>query len=130
MTPAVLSLTVPFIFVILITWIKSIDRQKRNQLQADLYAKAIEKGQPLPADLLESQKKQSPLNTGIILVGVGIGLSLFFFLMGVSFASTNQDASNSLIAVSSVGAIPFLVGVAFFIIHFIEKKKNNGEDAK
>jgi len=132
MDPAILSLTVPFIFVIVITWIKSIDKQKRNQLQADLYAKALEKGQPIPSDFFTETKSKPlpPLHTGIILVSVGIGLSLFFLLMGTSFASTNQDASNSLISVSSVGVIPFLIGVAFVIIHFIEKKKAANKDAQ
>src|SRR5215469_16482556 len=92
-------LTVPFIFVIAITWIQHNEKNKRRRLQTDLYAKALEKGQPLPSDLFTENKPKplKPLYNGIILVGVGIGLSLMLFLMGVSSASTDPNESNSLI---------------------------------
>jgi len=134
MIQSVLALTMPFIFVIVITWLKMNEKYRRNKLQADLYAKAIENGQPVPANLFEETKKpkreQTPLNNGIILIAVGVGISLFFYLMGSSFASINPDASNSMISVASVGAIPFLIGIAFFIIHLIEKKKAINENAQ
>jgi len=131
---SILSLTMPFIFVIAIVWLKNVEKQKRDQLRADLYAKAIENGQPVPADLFAESKSKpkefKPLNTGIILVAVGIGISLFFYLMSIAFSSMDQYVSNSLISVASVGVIPFLIGVAFFVIHFTEKKKAADKDAK
>ena len=131
---SILTMIVPFAFVIIIVWLKNNEKQKQQQLQADLYAKLVEKGQPLPEGLFVkqkgSQKPLPPLNTGIILIAVGIGISLFFFLMGISFASVDQNVSNVLISVTSIGAIPFLIGVAFFIIHFIEKKKTIDENTK
>ena len=132
MIQSVLVLTVPFIFVIVITWLKIEEKRKRNQLQADLYAKAIENGQPVPTDLFaEPVKKRNPLNTGIILIAVGVGISLFFWMMSISSTSIiPSEASNGIMSATSIGVIPFLIGVAFVIIHFIEKKKVANKDAK
>ena len=127
----VLTLTMPFIFVIIILWLGIEEKRKRNQLQADLYAKALEKGQSIPADLFaEPKKKRKPLNTGIICIAAGIGISLFFWLWSVSFTQLDEIVPVVFRSVATVGIIPFLIGIAFVIIHFIEKKKDTEEDAK
>ena len=116
---------IPALMIILIVWFKSNERRKRYELQADLYGKAIEKGQPIPTDwFAASKKKRNPLHTGIICIAVGIGVSLFIWLSkgavpGVEFSKA-----------ASVGIIPFFIGVAYVIIHFIEKKNAVDEDAK
>ena len=126
----VIALTLPFVFVIVIEWMKSQERRKRYDLQAELYAKALEKGQPIPMDVFVNPKKKiKPLNIGIICIAIGIGLASFFGLMSISFAELGASVSITFRSVASMGIIPFLVGVAFLIIHFIEKKKTN-EDAK
>ena len=115
---------VPAAMIILIVWFKFNARNKRYQLQTELAAKALEKGQPISADLFaEIEKKRSPLNTGIICIAIGIGLSLFLLLVSIS-------SGKEAIAVSTVGIIPFLIGVACIIIHFIEKKKVVNENAQ
>ena len=122
---SILALVGPFIFVIIIMLLQSNDKRKRHELQADLYAKALEKGQSIPADLFaEPKKKRNPLNTGIICIAVGIGVSLFFWV--VSVVASEKEA----LVASALGIIPFLIGIAFVIIHFIEKKKVAEEDAK
>jgi hypothetical protein len=122
---------VPAAMVILIVWFRSNEKRKRYELQADLYAKAIEKGQSVPTDwFTEPKKKSKALNTGIICIAVGIGLSLFFWLISVFFAQVDATASAVFLSFSSVGIIPFLIGVAYVIIHFIEKKKDNVENAE
>ena len=135
-------LTVPFIFVIVIEWIKSVEKRKRYDLQAELYAKALEKGQSISTDWFTEVKKKrnprNPLNTGIILMSAGAGISLLFWLMSISFVRIDPDASvridtdasTALISVASVGVVPFLVGIGFLIIHFIEKKKTTNENAQ
>jgi len=134
----IITLTVlilPFAFVIIIERMKSKDRHKRFDLQADLYAKALEQGQPVPTDLFleptKPQKKNNPLNslyTGIICVSLGIGVALFalsiIFFLGLS-EYRSEDAWVIFTLVASSGIIPFLIGIAFIIIHFI-KKKNSG----
>ena len=127
----IIVLTVPFIFVIVIEWMKSKERRKRYDLQAELYAKALEKGQPVPTDVfVKLKKKTNPLHVGIICITIGIGLALFFWLMSISLAGLNENASIALKSVTSIGIIPVLAGVASLIIHFIEKKKNTNENAK
>ena len=123
---------VPAVLVILIVWFRNNVRNKRYQLQADLYAKALEKGQPVPADLFaaEPERKRSPLNTGIILMSAGLGISLLFVLMAISLANFEPDAFFGLMSAASVGVVPFLVGVGYLIIHYIEKKKASAEHAK
>ena len=125
MIESILALTVPFVFVIIIVWLGIYEKQKRHQLQADLAAKALEKGQPIPANLFsEPKKKRNPLNIGIILIAVGVGTSLFFLL--ISLTGNDKEALGA----TSLGIIPFLIGMAYIIIHFIEKGKTASENAK
>jgi len=123
---------VPAAMTILIVWFRNNVKNKRYQLQAELYAKALEKGQPIPTDLFaaEPERKRNTLNTGIILISAGIGISVLFVLMAFSLAKLEPDAFFALMSAASVGAVPFLVGVGFLIIHCIEKKKAATENAK
>ena len=136
MLESFLVLTVPFAFVIIVLWLQINEKHKRYQLQAELYTKALEKGQPIPTDCFpEPKKKRNPLNTGIICIAVGIGIIVFIWLMATSLAHVSEDAMNGemsrfFLSFASVGVIPFLIGVAYVIIHFIEKKKVVGENAK
>jgi len=115
---------VPAAMIILIVWFRNNARTKRYKLQASLAAKALEKGQTISPDLFaEIEKKRNPLNTGIILIAAGIGISLFLFLIAI--ISGERDAMKGV----PVGILPFFVGVAFLIIHFIEKKQKSGENA-
>ena len=119
---------VPAAMVVLIVWFKSKERGKRQHLQAELYAKALEKGQPIPADLfvepLKDKQKRNPLNTGIICIAVGIGVALFIWMSGGAVPGVELKKAASL------GIIPFFIGVAYVLIHFLEKGKNASEDAK
>jgi sterol desaturase/sphingolipid hydroxylase (fatty acid hydroxylase superfamily) len=129
-----LALTIPFLFVIIITLIKSDEKRKQNQFQADLYFKALEKGQASPVDLTKffakPQKKLNPLSVAAILMLTGIGISLTIWFMSMIFASVSQDAAKVFISLTPVGIMPFIVGVAYVIIYFIEKKKDGGENAQ
>ena len=124
---------VPFVMVILIVWFRNDARKKRYQFQADLAAKALEKGQTVSADLFtELESKRNPLNTGIICIAVGIGISLFIWLAQgtVPEASKAYQAGYQIGRAASFGIIPFLIGVAYVLIHFIEKGKTANENAK
>jgi len=121
----IVVLILPFTFVVAIEWMKSKERQKRYDLQADLYAKALEKGEPIPTDAFTKlESKENKLSVGIILITIGIGLALSLWLLSMSgpFAVIKSTAS--------LGIIPFLIGIALILIHFIEKKKNTGENAQ
>ncbi len=109
----------PLVMVILIVWFRTNVKKKRYELQAELYSKALEKGQEIPKDLFpqEKTKKNNPLNTGIILISVGIGISLFLWLAeGGGIHSEAREAA-------SVGLIPTFIGIAYLLIYFIQKKQ-------
>jgi len=138
MLESVLALTVPFIFVIIIIWLRNGAKHKRNQLQADLYVKALEKGESLPADLFtelkEAKKKRNPLSIGLIWIAIGMGIMLTFLLMSMIANQTPHDRAAEEVAVtiklfSAMGIVPFFIGVAFVIIHCFEKKKSENEPA-
>jgi len=119
---------IPAALVILIVWFRNNERTKRYRLQADLATKALEKGQPISADLFaEIERKRKPLNTGIILIAVGIGVALFIWLSKGAVPGGHSGAYQigyQFGRAASLGIIPFLIGVAYVIIHFIEKGKN------
>ena len=124
---------VPAALIILIVWFRSNEKRKRYELQADLYTKALEKGQAIPDGLFAEPpkpKKRYALNTGIICIAAGIGVSLSFWLVSVFAAQLNAHASAVFMSFMSVGIIPILIGIAFLIIHLIENKKAANENAK
>jgi len=117
---------VPASMIVIIVWFRNDARKKRYQLQADLAVKALELGQTVPADMFaELKKKRNPLNTGIICIAVGIGIALFIWLGQGAIPGAHHVGKAA-----SIGIIPFLIGVAYVIIHFIEKGKTASEDAK
>ena len=128
----IVTLIIPFVFVIAVLWIQFIEKHKRRQLLADLYLKALEKGQSVPEDLFaEPKKKFSSLNTVIICIAVGIALSLCAWLIIlIPGANMKIDALIFFKLIGSLGIIPFLIGVAFLIIHFFGKKNSTTENAK
>jgi len=106
----------PFIFAILIVWFYSRERLKRNKMQAELYAKAIESGQAIPPNLFEERKKKriNFLNTGIILMSLGFGIVLTVAMAEPKYLMKGVAG----------GMIPFMLGVGFLVIHFISKKRD------
>jgi hypothetical protein len=119
--------------VVLIVWLSGRVKITRYKVLADLYAKAIEKGQTVPDDWFMSlTMKRNPLNTGIIWLTMGVGIALWVFLLKCATSS-----SEAIVAIdklpykaASFGIIPFMIGVAYIIIHFIEKKKTAVSHAK
>ena len=125
----------PIAMIIFIVWVKSSERRKLYQLQAELYAKALEKGQPLQADLFvelkEPKKKGNPLKTGLVCISAGIGIALFVWLfVFTGFDDLKADAVILFRLIGSLGIIPFVIGIAYVIIHFIEKKKAANDNAQ
>lgn len=106
---------VPFVFVIIIILIKHFDNWKRIQMKADFYTKAIEKGVDLPPDLFEvPKKKHNSLKTGILMIFIGVGISLYFFMV----AQPGDELRSA-----AQGLIPFFIGVGFLIVYFVFKKQ-------
>ena len=123
----------PFVFVIIITWLKISEKHKRYRMQVELFIKALEAGQALPTGWIAEPpkpKKNNQLNIGIICMTVGIGIALFAWILAIMYAQFYSIFVDKEILVKAkmiqafaiLGIIPFLTGIAYVIIHFIEKK--------
>jgi len=121
----------PFIMVgtivVVPAWLKS---RERREMQATVRA-AIEKGQPLPPELIEALTKETKLpkvssaqrdvRIGVILLAVGAGLAL----LGAALRLIADEAFYSLVGSA---AIPAAIGLAFIILSFFNPNKRPPQD--
>lgn len=104
--------SMPFLTAILIVFFVMYSKRKKEQQFVSLYEKAIESGRELPADFFRrpQEDQKSHLLKGMIWFGVGIGITIGgLILMG--FKSP-----------WAFGLIPALVGIAYGISYFVEKR--------
>jgi Domain of unknown function (DUF6249) len=89
-------------------------RLKRARLMHDTLRLMIEKGQPIPPELLQSpdgiRRPRNDLRNGLVLIGIGIGL------VALLLADHDHDWP--------VALIPLLIGVAFLIARKVEPNQN------
>ena len=120
----------PFIMVIAIVVVPAILKSKeRKEMQATLRS-AIEKGQPLPPEVIEALSKDNikapatasrDLRIGVILLAVSIGVELF----GSAFRFLDEvDAHNAMAPIVGLAAIPGMIGLAFIVLSFFNKNKD------
>lgn len=103
---------VPFIAIVLVMWFIFSYKHKQNKLKAGLMTKAIENGQIIPDNFFEKKKKKrSPLQTGIIWVAVGLGISVFLLIAAQKIQPVG------------LGIIPLFIGIGYLFIHFFDKKQ-------
>lgn len=109
--------------VIVPRYFKSVERQK----MAETLRVAIEKGQPLPAEIIDAMSTNvrtpglppSPardLRTGIIWLGIGVGLAA----MGAALSFEEADALYPLLGIA---AFPVFIGLAFVALSLLNKSK-------
>lgn len=87
--------------------------RKRQDLQVTIRA-ALEKGQELPAEVLETisnpknkPKKDQDLRRGVVLITTGLGIGAFGYLVG------EDDAMGPLMG---IGSIPLLIGLGLTLL--------------
>ncbi len=123
----------PCALVVLIVWLNSRERLIRYRMQADLYTQTLEKGQAVPSlsdfFFVEPVKRNSSLKAGLICIAVGVAISLGFWLVGSYIGSKTQfgdveQMASAFTMFACIGILPFMIGVAFMIIHFFEKKRD------
>ena len=109
-------------FVLIGSYFKYKSRESEHRFLERL----AEKGQQLTPDLLASvarddRGKGGAVRGGIILMGIGVGLAVFLWAMtgGGGLFQGDTGAPNWL---PTVGAIPFMIGVAMFLTSFIDRK--------
>ena len=105
-------------------YFKSVERQK----MADTLRVAIEKGQPLPTEVIEAMSSnvrspglppspQRDLRTGIIWLGVGIGFGAL--ALALSF-----EEPDFLYPLLGLAAFPTFIGLAFVALGLLNKPKS------
>jgi uncharacterized protein DUF6249 len=124
---SVVAIITPFAFLTTIVVIKLINSRKRAELQHETIRLALEKGQPLPAELLngpvttEKKPKPNDRKDGLILIAVGTGI--YFFLSAVG-NSTDKPLIES---ARWAGLIPGLIGVAMIISWYLDRGRDSND---
>jgi hypothetical protein len=100
--------------------------RERREMQKTVRA-AIDKGQPLPPELIEAMSKDvrprkvssahRDLRIGVILLAVAAGIAL----TGVALGGIND---NAMFGTVSGAAVPGMIGLAFIILSFFNPNKN------
>ena len=95
--------------------------RRRREVQETIRI-AIEKGQELPTEFLETisspknrPKKDQDLRRGVVLTAVGLGIGGFGFLVG------EADAVGPLMG---IGSIPLLIGLALTALWILRTRHN------
>ena len=104
--------------------------RERQEMQATVRT-AIEKGQPLPPELIEALSKDVKLRTvssahrdmriGVILLFIAGGVAL----TGVALGQIND---NAMFGTVSGAAVPGMIGLAFIILSFFNPNKRPPQD--
>lgn len=117
----------PFLLVAALVLVPAYLRSKERQKLQETLRLAIEKGQPLPPEVVEAMSSNvrtmrmppSPgrdLRIGVIWLGVAIGLAAF----GIALGFEEPDAVFPLVACA---AFPGFIGLAFIVLGLINRTK-------
>ncbi len=103
-------------------WLKS---RERREMQDTLRA-AVERGQPLPPELINALTKEQAskipsasrdLRIGVILLALSAGVAGAFMMLGYGI-------DNEAKYIAGFAAIPGAIGLAFIILSFFNKNKD------
>ncbi len=101
-----LGLGAPVALVGLLLWYKS----RKTRLIHETALRLAEKGQPVPPELFMGKEEPfSDLRRGVVLIGLGLGLSLFMYQVNAPW---------------SVGLIPFFMGAGYLIVWRLDANKS------
>ena len=114
--------------VIIPRWMKA---RERAEMQQTVRA-AIDKGQPLPPELVEAMSKDtrvpksasSDLRQGVIWLAVGIGIAAFSLANVVGFGERYGGHWEAGPPLLGLAAIPACIGIAFIVLSLFNKNKD------
>ncbi len=113
--------------VIVPAWLRTRDRR---EMQATVRA-AIEKGQPLPPELIEALSKDvRPRLTSSAHRDMRIGVVLLFVAGGVALTALALGQINDYAMYGTLAgsAVPGMIGLAFVILSFFNPNKRPPQD--
>jgi len=117
-TPIVVT-GIVFGFSALMIAIVGFTRHRNQRLRHETIRLALEKGQPLPPDLLDARPRRDPafrdLRRGLVLLAVGLGIGLFLFVSPPTGGPERTWA---------VGFVPGLMGVSFLAAHWLAQRRD------
>lgn len=112
------------------TYLKSKERQ---EMQATVRA-AIDKGQPLPPEVIEALGREATKNIpsrtrdirrGIIWLATGIGIAAFSLINDLrGFGDDWNDGPNFDGGLLGIAAIPVTIGLAYIVLSFFNKNRD------
>ena len=115
----IFSVTLPFVLAgVIVGLVTYYQFRKRREVQETIRL-AIEKGQELPTEFLETitrpkdpPRKDRDLRRGVVLVAVGLGIAALGYFL------SSADAMDLV----GIGAIPFLIGLAFITLWILRTR--------
>jgi Domain of unknown function (DUF6249) len=116
-----------FAMITAIVVVPAVLKSRERQKMAEAIRVALERGQPMPPELIDAMSSnvrepklppspQRDLRTGIIWVGVSLGLVALGLIVGME----EPDASYWFVGFA---AFPGFVGLAYIILGMIQKSK-------
>jgi polyferredoxin len=108
------------------SWLKS---RERREIQTTVRT-AIDKGQPLPPEVIEALSKDITKNLpsrtkdirrGIIWLAVGIGIAAFSLINDLGNGDWSDNVGDGMLAFA---VIPATIGLAFLILSFFNKNRD------
>jgi hypothetical protein len=109
---AIVAIIMPFLFILVFAAIYAYSRHRKNVMLHETLRAMVEKGVPIPPDLLARpaarmprQKSYNDLRGGLVMLGIGVGV---------------------VVLAGKVGFISIFIGVALLLVWFIERKNNGG----
>jgi hypothetical protein len=115
---------IPLLFVVALVTVILLFQHRRNTMLHRTLAIMIEKGVPIPPELLQSPEsvkpKRSDLHRGLVACGVGIGLILFLWIQGGGLIVGRHVGG-----LWAVGFIPLFIGIGHLVAWKLEQRKPN-----
>jgi hypothetical protein len=125
MDPGVIGASIPIFICLMIAAIVIVPRyfqSQERQKMAETLKAAIEKGQPLPTEVVDAissgakvpPSPQRDLRTGIVWLGVGVGLAA----LGWAISFEEPDGALPMLGIA---AFPAFIGLAFIAMFFLNR---------
>ena len=110
-----------FTMIILIVWLVQHFNQKKRAEAFQTLRLAIEKGQPLTPEALESMARVSSpiadLRRGIVFVAIAAGFAAFGTIIG-SGTNLHEGGPEVMRGLYGVAMFPLFIGLSFLGLHF------------